>query len=146
MTTDSPITVRLSRRFDASPERVFDAWLDPTRAARFLFATPEGTMLGCDIDARVGGRYRIVEKRPQGVAAHWGEYLQIERPHRIVFTLAVEEGVAGDRIELDFAADGAGCVLTLMHTMKSEYAEWTGKTRDGWTHILGSLAAVLSVE
>ena len=100
-------------------------------------------MLGCEIDARVGGRYRIVEERPQGVATHWGEYLQIDRPHRLVFTLAVEEGVAGDRVELDFVADGAGCVLTLTHSMKPEYAQWSGKTRDGWTHIFDSLAAVL---
>ncbi len=56
MTADSRIFVRVTRRFDASAERVFDAWLGPAKASRFLFATPAGQMVRADIDARVGGR------------------------------------------------------------------------------------------
>ena len=42
MNNNHPVIVRVSRRFDASPERVFDAWLDPATAGRWLFATPGG--------------------------------------------------------------------------------------------------------
>ena len=42
MNTIDTMTVQVTRTFDASPERVFDAWLNPEMARRFLFATPTG--------------------------------------------------------------------------------------------------------
>jgi len=82
-------TVRVTRRLAATPERVFDAWLDPAKARQFLFATPTGEMVRCDIDARAGGRYVIVERRDGEDVAHVGEYCEIDRPLRLVFTLQV---------------------------------------------------------
>jgi len=39
------VTIRITRSFDASPEEVLDAWLDPEKAKKFLFAIPSGQML-----------------------------------------------------------------------------------------------------
>ena len=55
MTAENPGTIVITRRFDFSIERVFDAWLDPAKASKFLFATPTGQLVRVDIDARVGG-------------------------------------------------------------------------------------------
>ena len=46
MNTESRVIVRVTHRFGHSPECVFDAWLDPAKAGKFLFATPAGRMLG----------------------------------------------------------------------------------------------------
>jgi uncharacterized protein YndB with AHSA1/START domain len=54
MSTPKTETVTVSRRFKASPERVFDAWLDPAMARLFLFATPTGQVVRADIDAMRG--------------------------------------------------------------------------------------------
>ena len=69
------IDVRVTRRFAASSERVFDAWLNPEKARRFLFATESGQMTQVEIDARVGARLLLstggTEKRLSIPANIW---------------------------------------------------------------------------
>lgn len=88
MTAEGPI-VRVTRRFKASPERVFDAWLDPKTAGQWLFATPSGTMVKVAIDAQVGGSFTIIDRRDDEDSLHSGEYLSIDRPRRLVFTFGM---------------------------------------------------------
>ena len=136
-----PVIVRVSRRFDASPERVFDAWLDPATAGRWLFATPDGQMQRVTIDARVGGVFAIAEQRPGGLAEHFGRYLEIDRPRRLVFLFSDEESVkSGDRVTVEIVSAGNGCELTLTHAMAAEYAEYAARTETGWGTVLASIA------
>ena len=141
MTADAPVKVRVTRRFSAPPENVFDAWLDPDKARRFLYATEEGEMVRVEIDARVGGRYSIIECREHQDVEHTGEYLEIDRPRRLVFTLQVplySEEV--DRVTLEIESLDDGCELTLIHETSPQWADQSG---DGWKMILDSLAHVL---
>jgi uncharacterized protein YndB with AHSA1/START domain len=136
----------VTHRYATSPERVFDAWLDPAIARRFLFATPTGEMVVCAIDARVGGRFDLTERRPDmGEVKHVGEYLEIDRPRRLVFTFGVPQfDPAMTRVEIEIRPDGAGCVLTLTHRDVGE--DWKDGTKDGWTRILASLEPALAGE
>jgi uncharacterized protein YndB with AHSA1/START domain len=88
--SDDKVRVRVTHRFDATAERVYDAFLDPGRASTFLFATATGEIVRCDIDARPGGTFTIVDRRNGEDVVHTGTYLALERPRRIVFTLSVE--------------------------------------------------------
>jgi len=136
-------SLTVSRRFGASPERVFDAWLDPARARRFLFTTAESEVVVCEIDARVGGRFNIIDRREgQDDIVHVGEYLEIDRPRRLVFTFGVPQfDPTMTRVTLDIRPDGAGCELLLTHDDVPE--EWVEQDREGWTMILAAQAAVL---
>jgi uncharacterized protein YndB with AHSA1/START domain len=135
--------VRVTRRFEAPPERVFDAWLDPAKARRFLFATPDGEMVVCEIDARVGGKFDLTERRPEmGDVKHVGEYLAIEPPRLLVFTFAVPQyEPAVTRVRIEIEPDGAGSRLTLIHT--DVLPDWAEQTNQGWTMILESLERAL---
>ena len=141
--TDQPTTdVTVTRRFKASAERVFDAWLDPKTAAAFFFATPTGEMVRCEIDGRVGGRFTMTDRRDGEDVEHTGEYLEIDRPRRLVFTFAVPKYDSGEtRVEIDIRPLDEGCELTLTH--RGVWQGYAERTEGGWIMILGALAAEL---
>jgi len=137
------IPLRVTRRFAAPAARVFDAWLYADGARAWLFATPSGQMVEAEIDPRVGGKWRFVERRPEGDALHRGTYLTIDRPRRLAFTFAVDEESEGDRVSIDIEPLESGCELTLVHAMSAEWADYAQKTIDGWSAILEGLARSL---
>ncbi|MES2054515.1 MAG: SRPBCC domain-containing protein [Pseudomonadota bacterium] len=141
----APIILTVTRDFTAPPERVFDAWLDPVQAGKFLFATPDGEMRTVEIDARVGGRALIVERRPAGDAGHRLEYEVIDRPNRLVFLFAADPAEDGEwtRVSIAIAATAQGSTLTLTHEMDPQWAAYEDRTRQGWTMILTSLATLM---
>jgi uncharacterized protein YndB with AHSA1/START domain len=142
MSAATPVTVRVIRRFDASPERVLDAWLDPKIAGKFLFATPSGRMVRVEIDARVGGKFAFVDRRDGEDIEHVGEYLEIDRPRRLAFTFAVPKfSPQSTSVRIGIVPDGAGCTLTLTH--EGVLPDYASRTEEGWTRILDGLAAAL---
>jgi uncharacterized protein YndB with AHSA1/START domain len=137
-------SVTVTHRFLASAERVYDAWLDPQMMRRFLFATATGENVRCDVDARVGGRYAIVDRRHGEDVLHEGVYLELERPKRIVFTLRVPKFSSDeDRVTIAIAPLAHGCELTLTTETADEWAE---DTERGWAMILDVLDEALPGE
>ncbi|HUG15076.1 MAG TPA: SRPBCC family protein [Thermomicrobiales bacterium] len=80
----------LRRAFNASADLVFDATTEPNHVRNWW--GPRGTVLSvCEIDPRVGGRWRYVMLGPDGEEIGFsGEYLEIERPSKIVHTEVFE--------------------------------------------------------
>jgi uncharacterized protein YndB with AHSA1/START domain len=142
MTSGTSSKVSVVRRFDASAERVFGAWLDPKTAGEWLFATANGQMVRVEIDARVGGRFIFVDHRNGEDVEHTGEYLELDRPKRLVFRFAVPKYLSVyTRVAIDIVPVGAGCELTLVH--EGVLPEYEAQTQSGWRTILDSLAAAL---
>lgn len=136
-------TVTVTRHLTASPERVFDAWLDPQTTGKWLFATPTGQMVRVEIDARVGGRFVIVDRRNGEDVEHTGEYLEINRPHRLVFTFGVPKySPLFTTVTIDIEPSASGCDLKL--TQENVPDEYLGRNEKGWTDILVGLAENLA--
>jgi len=109
-------TIRVSRRFMTSPQRVFDAWLDPEVAGTWLFATASRPMARVEIDGRVEGSFCFVERHGGAIIEHTGEYLEITPPWRLVFSLAMERHPhALTRVGVAIAPLEKGCELVLTH-------------------------------
>ena len=135
--------VRVTRNFKLPAEQVFEAWLTPDQAGKWLFATDTGVMVLAEIDARVGGHFRFVDLRNGEEVEHVGKYLTIERPHRLVFEFAVPKyNPQRTRVAVEIESQGTGCVLSLVHqNVPEEYAE---RTHTGWAKILDGLSASMS--
>jgi uncharacterized protein YndB with AHSA1/START domain len=78
--------VVMTRVFDAPREVVFGAWIDPFHLAQWfgpkMFTTPVA-----EVDARVGGKWRVVMRAPDGTEYPGaGVYREIVKPERLVFT------------------------------------------------------------
>lgn len=136
--TMGPLVV--TRRFATPPALLFGAWLDPKAVGRWLFATPGGVSAHVEIDARVGGGFAIHETRDDMLATHFGEYLEIDPPRRLVFTMGRDREGPFSRVAIDIVADGAGSLLTLTHDLSPEWAANTPAFRAGWSGILDGLA------
>ncbi|HEX7695160.1 MAG TPA: SRPBCC domain-containing protein [Sphingomonas sp.] len=143
-----PIVLTVSRDIAAPPDRIFDAWLDPDIARHFLFATPDGEMLTCEIDARVGGRGLIVERRATGDAHHRILFEELVRPGRIVFLFAADPAAEGQwtRVTIEIAPTLTGSRVTLTHMMDPAWTAYEEQTRRGWTMILDSLSRTIGEE
>jgi uncharacterized protein YndB with AHSA1/START domain len=87
VTTPSDDEIRLTRLFDAPRALVFDAMTKPEHVKAWWGRLGEGYSVPvCEIDLRPGGAWRFVNRHPKGEAVFYGEYVEVVRPDRLVFT------------------------------------------------------------
>lgn len=87
VSTVSDQEIRMTRVFNAPRALVFEAMTKPEHVKRWWGNLGEGYSVPvCEIDLRVGGKWRFVNKHPNGEAEFYGEYREIDGPGRIVFT------------------------------------------------------------
>lgn len=138
------ITLTVTHRYQASAERVYDAWLDLETVKQFMFSTETGEMVRAELDPTVGGTFVLTDRRDGEDIEHTGEYLELDRPKRLVFTFGIPAfSEHFDRVELDIKPLDQGCELTLTHTMLKEFEEYKDRSIQGWTKMLASLGKTL---
>ena len=87
VTTPSDREIRMTRLFDAPRHLVFEAMTKPEHIKRWWGQLGEGYSVPvCEVDFRLGGKWRFVNRHPQGEAVFYGEYREIAPPDRVVFT------------------------------------------------------------
>lgn len=118
----------LQRRFDASPERVFDAWIG---ADWGHWLPPRGaTGRVVAIDPRPGGAFEVAMSMADGRAVSFtGRYEIVDRPRRLVFSWLGAHDPAELRVDLTFVADGDGTIMTLAQSGFPDDG-----MRDGYDH------------
>lgn len=138
--------VQVEHTFKASPERVFDAWIDPAMIRQWMFGSKvrDETVLQIRTDARVGGSFSFSVERDEQIIDHVGEYFIVDRPNRLVFTWKVEQhATESDHVIVDFRAQGSGCHLTLVHNLHPQRTEHENDTLHDWPKMLAALEKLL---
>jgi uncharacterized protein YndB with AHSA1/START domain len=96
VTTPSDREIMMTRVFDAPRSMVFDAHTKPDLIKRWLLG-PEGwSMPVCEVDLKVGGKYRYVWRHSDGrEMGMGGVYREVVRPERLVSTELFDEDWTG---------------------------------------------------
>ena len=108
----------VTRTFDAPARLVFEAWTKPELFRRWWVPKSYGlTLLSCDKDVRVGGKYRLVFSHPDAAnpMEFFGRYLDVTPHSRLVWTNE-EGGDSGQVTTITFEETG-GQTLLLMHDL-----------------------------
>ena len=122
---------------DARPETVFELLTVPSRHVEW-----QGT--AAELDPRPGGVCRI---NPSGQAAMLGEFVELDRPRRVVFTWGWETALfktppQSTLVEVSLTPDGEDTVVRLAHRRLNPEA--VALHRAGWRHYLSRLARAAS--
>ena len=77
----------VTRSFDAPARIVFQAWTTPELFKRWWVPKSMGmSLLSCDMDVRVGGKYRLEFAHGDAQAAFFGSYVEVTPYSRLVWT------------------------------------------------------------
>jgi len=144
--TDEPgYVVRIERRFAASAADVFDAWTSPEVMRRWFHCAPDWSTPEAEVDLCVGGKVRVLMRRPDGSeAGAQGEYTLIDRPRRLAMTWRFDDDPSNEQlIELSFSeSEGATTVRMVNSRISSdqrrEAQDW------GWHGCLDELERALA--
>ncbi len=139
--TRSRPSLTITRKLKASPDRCFRAWTDPQALKRWFCPGPNEVVLA-ETDPRVGGRYRVVTRTPDGEEHDVsGEFREVVANRKLVFTWAW--GSTPERqslVTVEFVPEGDVTALTLTREHFADEAA-RDRHRHGWTGALDKLAA-----
>jgi uncharacterized protein YndB with AHSA1/START domain len=137
------IAAKVSHRFKVAAEQVYDAWLSPESVRVWMAAALrsfglEGDIRRIEIDPTLGGKFLFSDVRGGVETPHWGTYLELDRPRKIVFTWIVDssEEANPSTVMLSIETEGEGCVVTIVHEMDAKWLEYVAQTEGGWARML----------
>ncbi len=133
-------SLRMTKTIRAKREKVFQAWTNPNFVKQW-FAPGDKSVAMADVNAKVGGNYRIQMQDPDGTTyTTRGDYKEIIPNEKLVFSWGWE---GPDRYEslvtILLNDSGEGTELTLIHERLAN-TDSVEKHTQGWTGCLAKLA------
>ena len=138
------LTVDINKTIHAPIEKVFDAWLNPKMLSKFMMPMPGMPESDVENDAREGGNFTIIMHAGDDKLPHSGEYLEINRPDKLVFTWVSHNSVDNSTVTLNFTKiDDNKTNISLSH-VKFIDEKARSDHEGGWGNILDKLNDVMS--
>jgi uncharacterized protein YndB with AHSA1/START domain len=144
MDTVATTELRITRTYAATAEKVFDAWISTEALKRWFAPSDEFQTSEVAVDARVGGRYRIVMRSPDGEMHRvGGVYREFTPPRKLVFTWAWESTPERESVvTVEFIPRGGETEVVLVHERFADAAARDHHEK-GWNGCLDRLSKVL---
>lgn len=132
------LELEICREFPFPRDMVFDAWTNKDHLSKWMGPTPEITLALTEVNARKGGSYRFgfgEKDCSDGISYVHGEYLEISRPDKLVFTWICEPPLEEAGIEtlvtVEFFETETGTEVVLKH-QRFATEDACEKHRFGW--------------
>jgi uncharacterized protein YndB with AHSA1/START domain len=140
MSQDQGDTVEIRRLIRATPEELFDAWIDPDGMRTWMCP---GDVVSADIrmEPRIGGSLSILMRTPTQTHEHTGEFRAVERPSKLAFTwTAANLDGQITLVTVQFLkVSGSETEMVLTHE-RIPRKEVRDRYQSGWAKIAGLLA------
>jgi len=139
------LTVNIEKIINAPIEKVFDAWFNPKLLSKFMMGMPDMLETDVEIDPRKGGHFTFIMHLGDEKIPHTGEYLEISRPDKLVFTWVSSHSVVeNSAVTLHFTKVGDNRTKVSLSHVKFINEEERSGHEEGWGCILDKLNAVIS--
>ena len=121
--TEGDTFIVVKRRFEAPPEAVYRAHLDPELLREWLLGPDGWTMPVCINEAKPGGKIRYEWSNGKGAGFYLtGEIVALEPPRRIVHVerMHLPDPTPDNHVETTFTADGSGTLMVMRMSLPDE--------------------------
>lgn len=136
------LSLNVTKIINTPVEKVFDAWLDPETLSRFMLPKPGMPCPGVTLNPTVGGRFQIDMDVGEKIIPHEGEYLEIDRPKRLVFSWSSPFSAPDSTVTIEFnSVDDGTTEITITH-LRFLSEESRESHHNGWNNILDQQALV----
>ena len=138
-----PVSLEVRRIIRAKAGEIFEAWTQPAHLKEW-WGPSDVTCMDAQVELRVGGRYRIANRYPDGRIV-WivGEFEVIKPPHELVYTWRLEpEAQPPERVRVRFEPRADGTEVIVVHELIPDPTA-RDRHRDGWHGCLEGLAEYL---
>ena len=138
------LKVNIEKIIHAPIGKVFDAWLDPKTMSKFMMGMPDMPDSDVENDPREGGSFTINMHYRGEELPHTGQYLEISRPDKLVFTWVSRHSSADNStVTLHFTKIDEGKTnVSLVHVRFVDEESRSGHEA-GWGCILDKLDEII---
>ena len=106
----------VTRTINGPARIVFEAWTNPDLFKRWWVPKSTGmTLVSCELDVRIGGRYRLVFRYEDSTMEFFGRYLEVTPHSRLVWTN--DEGDEGGAVTTVTFEETGGKTRLVVHDL-----------------------------
>lgn len=137
------LKVTLTKDVNAPIEQVFDAWLDEKTLTRFMLPMPGMPQPRVIAEGKQGGTFTVFMQVGEKEIPHKGEYLEVSRYDKLVFTWESPFSPADSTVTIHFSPINAKQTRIDLSHVKFLDEEARDNHQGGWMNILETLETVL---
>ncbi len=138
------LVLSVNKVINAPIEKVFDAWLDAKMLAKFILPMPGMPEPEVKNDPKQGGNFTIIMHVGENDIPHTGEYLEVSRPNKLVFSWVSPFSSDDSIVTIDFIKLADNVTEVKLTHVRFIDEEARSDHEGGWTNILEALNGLIS--